>query len=173
VCLRPNLYYQKKPTLHDKAAIGIKSILESPLVEVFQDVDLFKSKAQSSAILKCLFNKGCKTLNDGSTYSPVEEFTDRITTRLEGRSKEIYYASPTHIFLKFLAKFRHILPPTYQTLSQLRTIGTTINGQQLVYIVFSKWINNGVCLDRSQTFHQRYLKLNHLYKSYAEEVIYL
>jgi hypothetical protein len=75
-----------------------------------------------------------------------------------------HYASTTHIFLKFLAKFRHILPPIYGTLSQLLTIGTTIHGQQLVYIIISKWINEGVCLDRTQTFHRRYLKLNHLYK---------
>jgi hypothetical protein len=164
---------ENKPHLHDKAAIGIKSILESPL-KVFQYVDLFKSfHAQSRASLKGLFYQGNKTLTDGLSYYLGEAFAGQITKRLAGRSKQFFFASTSHIFLKFLSKFRHILPPTYGTLSQLRTIGPTIDGQHLVYMVFWKGIYYGACLDRTQTFHQRYLQVNHLYKLYAEEMIYL
>ena len=58
-------------------------------------------------------------------------------------------------------------------MKQLRTIAATINGQQLVYIVFSKWTNDGRCLDGTSTFVECYVKRNHLYKLYAEEVMYL
>jgi hypothetical protein len=58
-------------------------------------------------------------------------------------------------------------------LRQLRTIGSTINGQQLVYVVFSKWTNDETCLDGSLSFSECYHELKHLYKVYAKEVLYL